>query len=123
MGLILPDSSIWIDHIRAPRADLSALLAVDSIIQHPFVTSEIALGSMRNRERIVAMLNDLPQVGASDQSIVLEFIEAAEIFGTGLGFVDAHLLMTASEQNLLLWSRDKRLAKQAERFGVFYAAG
>jgi predicted nucleic acid-binding protein len=46
-------------------------------------------------------------------------IEAAGVFGQGIGYVDAHLLAAARlSPDTKLWSRDKRLAAAAERLGV-----
>ena len=49
-------------------------------------------------------------------------IEARELHGTGIGYVDAHLLAaTFLDSDGKLWTRDKRLQAQAERLGVAYA--
>jgi predicted nucleic acid-binding protein len=122
VGLILVDSSVWIDHIRSPLAGLVAILAAEQVVQHPFVTAEVALGSLRNRERVVAILASLPQFEPVDAAAFLSFVAEREIFGTGLGFVDGHLLASAAETGAAVWSRDKRLALQAERLGLAYLA-
>jgi hypothetical protein len=47
------------------------------------------------------------------------FIERNKLNGLGLGFVDLHLLMAAaSSPGHCLWSRDLRLAKQADRLDI-----
>ena len=47
------------------------------------------------------------------------FIERHALFGTGIGYVDAHLLMsTFLTPEATLWTRDKRLRAVAERLGV-----
>jgi len=120
MGLILVDTSIWIDHIRSPVALLTAHLAEQRVLQHPFVTGEVALGSMANRQRIMGMLSLLPQATAADGTAFLDFVEEHGIFATGLGFVDAHLLASAGMHGALVWSSDKRLAQQAARLGLAY---
>lgn len=120
MGLILVDSSVWIDHVRSPLAALSALLAAQKVVQHPFVTGEVALGSIANREEIVTMLASLPQAEAVGEQDFLRFIEGHQIFGMGLGFVDSHLLASARLLNAPVWSTDKRLARQADRLGLAY---
>lgn len=120
MGLILIDSSVWIDHIRSPLAELATLLDAQRVVQHPFATGEVALGSMVNRERIVATLTSLPQAAVGDEVTFLKFIEANEIFGTGLGFVDCHLLVSTESHQAALWTHDKRLRVQAERLGLAY---
>lgn len=120
MGLILVDSSVWIDHIRSPIADLGACLARERVLEHPFVTGEVALGSMANREKVIAMLALLPQAEVGDAAAFLAFIQENELFGTGLGLVDCHLLLSATAGKAKLWTRDKRLAGQADRLGLAY---
>lgn len=49
--MILVDTSIWIDYIRAGSHDhLDYLLKGESVLMHDFVFGEIAMGSPRNRK-------------------------------------------------------------------------
>lgn len=54
---------------------------------------------------------------------VLGFIDQATLAGSGIGYIDAHLLaavrLTPAYQ---LWSRDKRLSAVAVRMGLACAA-
>lgn len=52
----------------------------------------------------------------------MEFIETNTIHGTGLDFVDTHLLAACKRDHARLWTRDKRLLAQAERLGLAYQA-
>ena len=52
--LILVDTSIWIDHLRADNSALKGLLDAGRVLMHPFVIGELALGRMRQRETILA---------------------------------------------------------------------
>lgn len=118
--MILVDSSIWIDHIRSPQPEMTAALTIGRVLQHPFVTAEIALGSIKDR-KIIAMLHELPQVSAVSQEQLLEYVEHAALPGTGVGMVDAHLLASAAGlEGASIWTRDKRLAAQAERLGLAF---
>ena len=45
--MILPDSSVWIDHLRHGELRLVEFLGDDQVLVHPFVAAEIALGSLR----------------------------------------------------------------------------
>ena len=119
--MILLDSSVWIDHIRQPEPGVAAALADGKVIQHPFVTAEISLGSIKDRLRMVTMLEALPAAKAVGNARLLKFVEEAGLHGTGLGMVDAHLLACASDSGgTRLWTRDKRLLAQAERLGLGY---
>lgn len=120
--MILVDTSIWIDHIRKPDSDLVALLVQGQVRQHRFVTSEIALGSLANREALIGQLNTLPQAAEVSFEAFLDFVEHSKLAAKGIGFVDAYLLAaTAHMQGGRLWTRDKRLHLQAERLGIAYS--
>jgi predicted nucleic acid-binding protein len=117
--VILVDSSIWVDHIRAPDVHLSALLAVRRVLMHPFVIGEVALGAIRTRTQVLRTLHDLPDAVVARDSEVLRLIDADAVFGVGIGYVDAHLLASCRlTQGARLWTRDKRLAAAAERLNV-----
>jgi len=119
--MILIDASVWIDHIRSSEQGVVLAIGSGAILQHPFVTAEVALGSFRNRTRFVAMMASLAQVTPISVTQLLEFIESANISGTGLGMVDAHILASAaSNEDTQLWTRDKRLLAQAERLDLAY---
>lgn len=119
--MILVDSSVWIDHLRKANADLALALSQGRVVQHIFVTAELALGSLSERDKFVSMLGLLPQAPVADQDQLLLFVTEQQLYGTGLGMVDAHLLAsTASLVDMKLWTLDKRLAGQAERLGLSY---
>jgi predicted nucleic acid-binding protein len=108
--VILVDTSIWIDHLRRSNEELSGLLDRREVLSHPFVIGELALGHIRNRDQVVALLLRLPHATAARDNEVLTYIEANELAGTGIGYVDAHLLASVLlTPGSLLWTRDKRL--------------
>lgn len=117
--MILVDTSVWVDHPRAGNTALTGLLNARQVLAHPFVTGELALGNLRQREQILASLQDLPQANAATDEEVLHFIGRHALPGSGIGYVDAHLLaavrLTAGAS---LWTRDKRLLAEAARLGV-----
>lgn len=121
--MILIDSSIWIDHLRAPESELAHALSAGMVWQHPFVTAELALGSLRDRTRIIALLGQLAAAPVMPHAALLRFIDEAALAGTGIGLVDGHLLAaTCAAPAARLWTRDKRLRAQATRLGVAYLA-
>lgn len=117
--MILADTSIWIDHLRKGDALLMRRLESAQVLAHPFVTGEIALGSLRQREVVISALGDLPQANVATEEEVLRFVERERLFGLGLGFVDVHLLAAIRlTSGSALWTRDKRLAEAAARLGL-----
>jgi predicted nucleic acid-binding protein len=117
--VILVDTSVWVDHLRAGDAALAELLDAGRVLAHPFVIGELALGNLRQRGPILEALHDLPQAIVAADREVLHFIKQHALFGLGIGYIDAHLLasvrLTASAG---LWTRDKRLSGVAEQLGL-----
>jgi predicted nucleic acid-binding protein len=117
--LILADTSVWIDHLRSGSAEMRKHLNQGRIVIHPFIVAELALGSMRNRSKTLALLDLLPQVRVAQLSEVRLTIEARRLYNLGIGLTDAHLIASVFlNPPTLLWTRDKRLRKAAEGLGI-----
>lgn len=117
--MILVDTSVWIDHFRSGEARLAALLEAGSVLTHPFVTGEMALGNLRNRGVILSALADLPRSIVANDGEVLGLIEAAGLYGRGIGYVDAHLVAAVRlTPGAGLWTKDRRLAAIAGELGL-----
>lgn len=112
--MILVDTSIWVDHLRAGDEALVALLGRTMVLSHPFVVGELACGNLRNREEVLRLVQRLPQAPAARDAEVLRFVGQHRLMGRGIGYVDAHLLVaTALAGSARLWTRDQRLAAVA----------
>jgi predicted nucleic acid-binding protein len=108
--MILPDTSIWIDHFRRTDETLITLLENGAVLTHPFVLGEIALGHLPRRAEILMRLSRLPQANVANSSEVLFFMDRHKLVATGLGYVDVHLLASARmTPDASLWTRDKKL--------------
>ena len=117
--MILVDSSVWVDHFRQGDQRLIGLLETSQVLAHPFVIGELALGSLKNRETLLASLSELPQATTATDPEVLDFIDRNALFGVGVGYIDVHLLAsTRLNAGARLWTRDKRLASVADRLGL-----
>jgi predicted nucleic acid-binding protein len=117
--MILVDTSVWVDHLRANEPLLASLLTRNRVLGHPFVRGELALGNLRQRETILSALDNLPQTPQVFNDEVNYFIEKNALFGLGIGLVDAHLLASTQLMgNARLWTRDKRLQMAAERLNL-----
>lgn len=117
--MILVDTSVWIDHLRAADERLIALLNTSAVLTHPFVIGEIALGGIARRAEILRYLQNLPAAIVARPEDVLTFIERHKLASSGLGYVDASLLASASlTPGARLWARDKTLRASAVRCGV-----
>jgi predicted nucleic acid-binding protein len=111
--MMLLDTSIWIDHLRKNDDILACLLEAQQILMHPFVIGELALGSLRQRKQVLNELANLPLAAKASDEEVLVLIERHRLAGSGIGYVDAHLLASASISDASLWTRDKHLHQVA----------
>lgn len=120
--MILADTAVWVDHLRSALPSLAALLTSHPVPvrMHPFVLGELACGNLRDRQRWLERLADLPSVTVARPGMVLEVIEHRRLMGRGIGYVDAHLLASALLDHAQLWTRDRRLAGIAAELGVGY---
>lgn len=116
--MILVDTSIWIDYLRRDSDAISAFLTDESILVHEFVVGELALGSIRNRATVVNSLLAMPQAQTATDTEVRAMIDAHALHGSGIGYIDAHLLASALLVQASLLTLDKRLAVIAQRLGV-----
>jgi len=86
---------------------------------HPFVIAELALGSLQERTKTLALLDLLPQVRVAQLSEVRLTIEARRLYGLGIGLTDAHLIASVFiNSSTFLWTKDKRLRRAAEVLGI-----
>jgi predicted nucleic acid-binding protein len=117
--VILADTSIWVDHLRAGHRTLAHLLDRGSVLSHPWVAGELALGHLSQRQEILRLLRSLPQAEIATTGEVATFIERHQLHGLGIGYVDAQLLAaTQLTPDGSLWTNDKRLAGAASRLGL-----
>jgi predicted nucleic acid-binding protein len=120
--VIIVDTSVWVDHIRGRSTPLEDILGQSRIALHPFVFGEL-------------MLMGLPKSGPFAQNAFAKYAEAivasppevaafinwAKLAGEGIGYVDAHLLMSARlTPDGKILTLDKDILAQAKRFGVAY---
>jgi predicted nucleic acid-binding protein len=117
--LILADTSIWIDHLCSLDKEMREHLNRGEIVIHPFIIAELALGSLRERAKTLALLDLLPQVRMPQLAEVRLMIEARRLYSSGIGLIDAHLIASILiDSSTLLWTRDKPLRKVAEALGI-----
>ncbi len=120
--MILVDTSIWIDHLRSGDAAAARLLGDGLVVNHPWVTGELAVGNLNNRDELIGLMRGLPQAVLADDNEVLGLIEDEALQGTGIGYVDAQLLAaTRLTPDAVLWTRDRRLAAVATRMRLAYS--
>lgn len=86
---------------------------------HPYVVGEVALGSIKDRAVLIRRLNGLVGCEVATHAELMRFMERHQLYGRGIGYVDAHLLAaTLLTPGTRLWTRDKRLRAAAELLRV-----
>jgi predicted nucleic acid-binding protein len=116
--VILVDTSVWVEHLRHGDERLSTLLEHELVLAHPHVIGELSMGQPRQRDA-VSNLKDIPSANVASDDEVLHFIEQETLFGSGIGYVDAHLLAaTRLTPGATFWTRDRRLLAAAEKLGL-----
>jgi predicted nucleic acid-binding protein len=119
--VILVDTSVWVDHFRRGNRRLATLLGDGQVLCHRFVIGELAVGNLENRSTILEYLSSLPLASHAEHEEVLTLVGGKRLIGTGVGWIDAHLLASALLTHVQLWSQDAALATQAKRLGVVIA--
>jgi len=117
--MILADTSIWIEFLRGRMPDMRNLVQTGKIAMHPFVAAEMALGSIQDRRKTLAIMDMLYHVNFAHVSEVRRMVEAQSLYSRGIGLTDANLiascLITPGTQ---LWTRDVRLKRVAQLLGI-----
>ena len=116
---MLVDTSVWIDHLRRGNASLARQLIEGEVWCHQFVIGELACGRLKVRAEILSLMLELPQAKLADHDEVLAFVESNCLAGTGVGWVDVHLLAAARLSDLGFWTLDRRLATVARELGLY----
>jgi predicted nucleic acid-binding protein len=117
--MILADTSIWIDYLRGRNVAMRSLIQNGRIVMHPFVVAEIALGSLQNRHKTLALMEMLRPVQVAQLNEVRRMIEVQSLYSKGIGLTDAHLvascLITPQTQ---LWTSDTALGRVVLLMGI-----
>jgi predicted nucleic acid-binding protein len=117
--VILADTSIWVAHVRTTDPELRALLESRSIVTHPLVIGEVAMGNLPRRSVFLDNLGKLPRAIVATDAEAMSLMERERLFGLGLGYVDLHLLAgVLLTPGAVLWTSDRRLRDVAVRMGV-----
>lgn len=88
------------------------------ILMHPYVVGELAMGNLPRRSETLQELKTLHLVQPVSDTEVMQLIERGSHFGSGLSWVDAHLLASVVlSPSLKLWTRDRRLNVAAAKHG------
>jgi predicted nucleic acid-binding protein len=120
MNMVLVDTSVWINHFQRGVPHFSNLLNDGKVTCHPFIIGELACGRFNKRNEILNLLKALPSCLCIEHNEILQYTERLELCGIGIGYVDAHLLISSRLFDLRLWTMDKRLEQAALELSLSY---
>jgi predicted nucleic acid-binding protein len=121
--MVLVDTSVWIRFLAnrmAYAAELDRVLERDEAAGHDFVYGELLIGDSGGRTQLLKsydLIHRVPAVGDAD---VATFVRSHQLHGSGIGWIDAHLLASALVADTSFWTADARLAKLASELGIAY---
>lgn len=112
--MLLADTNIFIDFLRKRHAadELASSLTRGEALLHPYVEGELYLSGITAEVR--DLLNYLPRAVIVEHEHVLSFIEAYGTKIQGVGYVDLHLLLSATQMGAKLVTRDQGLLRLME---------
>ncbi len=116
--MVLVDTSVWIEHLRARAPGLAHLLTEGQVLSHLLVVGELACGNLSDRRRILADLSTLPSVKHASHQEVLDLVENRRLWGQGIGWIDSHLLASTLITGCEFWTFDKVLHRVARGIGL-----
>ena len=117
--MVLVDTSVWVDHLRSSEPEIAFLVDRRQIVIHPMVIGELACGNLSNRNEVLRYLARLPRMPVATDEEVLFFIEHHRLMGSGIGYVDAHLLVASVlHSTTRLWTRDRRLMSITDELDI-----
>ena len=89
------------------------------VLAHPHVIGELALGQLRQRQTILNDLADLPSANVAAEDEVFRFIDENKLYGSGIGYIDAHLLAAVRlTPGTSIWTKDRRLLSVAKKLSL-----
>jgi predicted nucleic acid-binding protein len=73
---------------------------------------------MPHRTEVLALFDALPSARVLSHAEVLHFVDQHHLAGSGLGWIDMHLLASAMASRANLATRDRHLAQAARALGL-----
>lgn len=119
--MVIVDTSVWVSHLRRGNPALEKLLLEAEVVCHPFIVAELACGNITNRGEILSLLQALPMAPTVTQEEFLHFVDSQKLMGTGIGFVDVHLLASSRLSGIPLWTEDTKLKQAARKLNLLHA--
>jgi predicted nucleic acid-binding protein len=126
--MILVDTSIWIEFFKQNPAfinEMVSLLESKRVITIEPIFSELVYGSRGEKEKskIISYWNVLPRIRFNEGAFLgaASFANNRNYQNAGIGLIDAILAKATIENNLVIWTLDRRLLNSLDvRFHYKY---
>jgi len=121
--MVVVDTSVWIRALarREPyRSELDRLLALDRVVGHELIYGELLIGDPNGRESVLEAYEQIPHAPVVPHGEVVAIVRSREVYGRGIGWIDAHLLASALVDRTPLWTADARLSAVARDLEIAY---
>ena len=120
--MVLVDSSVWIEHFKNAEIRLLDLLHNNQVLVHEMVIGELMLGTIKQRNLVIALLNDMTSAHVARHQELMHFVSQNNLYEQGIGWVDCHLLASCKiTPEATLWTMDKRLAAMAQKLHIAHS--
>jgi predicted nucleic acid-binding protein len=114
--MIIVDTSVWIDFFKNTDPGLTSILKKYLKKNHVFAVSAVfgellqGVRNKREQEIILSFWQNLPKTDETDIFIKAgELSEKHKLYAKGVGLIDCYIIATAEQNNLAIWSLDKKL--------------
>ena len=120
--LVLPDTSVWIEHFKGKTDSIEKLFYDDAvtIVTHALVITELVLGGIQEDDVRFHQLDCQIKLKSIGDEEMIRFIFTEGLSGRGIGYVDCCLLASCAYGTAKMVTLDKRLATVADELGLLW---
>ena len=115
---VLIDTSVWLGFLRGEESGrvASDWITNGQALVHPYVVGELLLGGLSAENE--ALMHSLDWCEPAAAGELHDFIRRFRLAGTGVGWVDAALLLAAQTAGAWLATYDTTLARCARQLDI-----
>lgn len=117
--MILVDTNAWIDHLRKQNLQLVQYLVEGRVRTCDVVIGELLLGTGLPRD-FITDLSQLPRLPSPSAPETTSYVQlfARSFSGSGVGWADAQILLTASKAGARIYTADRAVKRLCKKLRV-----